>query len=123
MSVERTEFRPISTLLTMLLLVVVGLAFLSYAMGWVTVDAEPNKTTIEIDTKEMKQSADKAVESAQDAADRVGRAASDAAKEFREEVSEGTSTQSPDADEPTGARTIAPNDVDSPATAGDPPSS
>lgn len=107
MNVEHTEFRPISRLLTMLILVVVGLAFLSYAMGWVTVESQPDKTTIEIDAKEMKQAADKAVDSAKETAGRVGRAASDAAQEFGEEVSQSPSTQSPDVEDVHSAQSEA----------------
>lgn len=94
MNTERSSIQPISALLTTLLLVVVGLAFLGYAMGWVTVDSEPDKTTIELDTKEMKESADQAVDSARETADRVGRAANNAAREFQDEV------KKPDSPEP-----------------------
>ncbi|EAQ80512.1 hypothetical protein [Blastopirellula marina] len=76
----------IGAVLATLALVVVLACGVIYAMGYATVENSSDKTTIEVNTQQMKEDADQAVESGKQMLNDAGKSIEDGAEEVQDQV-------------------------------------
>jgi hypothetical protein len=80
-----------SGLLALILLLVIGVSVAAYAMGWMTIQNEPDRTTIEVDTDKFRDAAAEVNKQGEDLLEKSGdvlRDAGDALKNSADEDSE-----------------------------------
>ena len=74
------------TLIALAFVVTLGAGITAYAMGWMTVDSEPEKTTIEVNTGEVNEALDAAGEEGQQLLEETGEALKETGTKIQDAV-------------------------------------
>jgi hypothetical protein len=71
---EKSASGFVTSLLALLFLVLVGIAIVAYSMGWLSIDRQPEQTTIQIDTRKVEQAATEARQEGEALVEKAGEA-------------------------------------------------
>lgn len=88
MSHEHTRSNPLATLFTLAVVIFVGAGIAAYAMGWLSFRQTDDSAIMEVQTREIKQAADKAVDKTEDLIHETGEALQDAGKSLTKPASD-----------------------------------
>lgn len=79
-------FGLLSGLLALVFLLAICVSVAAYSMGWMTVENTPDRTTIEVDTAEMREAAGEAGKQGEEALKKTGEALRDAGEQIKDAV-------------------------------------
>jgi hypothetical protein len=74
------------SLMAFLFVALVGLAIAGYALGWLTIDRQPQRTTIEIDTQKLEEAASEAQKEGAELIEKSGETLRESGEALKESV-------------------------------------
>lgn len=89
----------LSGLLALVFLLAICVSVAAYSMGWMTVENTPDRTTIEVDTAEMREAAGEVSKQGEQTLEKTGEALHDAGEQIKDAVDD-DGTRDETTDEP-----------------------